>query len=62
MNEVAVVRILLQNPRYTQKRIAAEIGKSERTVKAITTHLVEKGIIRRMNGKRDGYWEVLTQD
>lgn len=31
-------------------------------VKTVTTHLVEKGIIRRMNGKRDGYWEVLTQD
>lgn len=61
-NEVAVVRVLLQNPRYTQKQIAAEIGKSERTVKTITSRLVEKGIIRRMNGKRDGYWEVVSQE
>lgn len=25
-NEVAIVRVLLQNPRYTQKQIAASIG------------------------------------
>ena len=32
-----------------------EIGKSERTVKTITIALQEKNILRRVNGKRNGY-------
>ena len=45
-----------ENPSATQKEIAAEIGKSERTVKSITIALQEKNILRRVNGKRNGYW------
>ena len=41
------------------KEIAAEIGKSERTVKSITIALQEKNILRRVNGKRNGYWEFV---
>ena len=36
-----------------------EIGKSERTVKTITIALQEKNILRRVNGKRNGYWEFV---
>ena len=39
---------------------AVHIGKSERTVKSITVKLVEKGIIERKNGKRNGFWEIKT--
>ena len=48
-----------KNPSATQKEIAAEIGKSERTVKSITIALQEKNILRRVNGKRNGYWEIV---
>ena len=48
-----------KNPSATQKEIAAEIGKSERTVKSITIALQEKNILRRVNGKRNGYWEFV---
>ena len=41
------------------REIAAEIGKSERTVKTITIALQEKNILRRVNGKRNGYWEFV---
>ena len=50
-----------QNPSVTQKQIAALIGKSERTVKTLTIHMTEKGIIIRRNGKRNGYWEILSE-
>lgn len=60
LEETAVLQIIQRNPRATQKQIAAEIGKSERTVKTITVNLTQKGIIVRRNGKRDGYWKILN--
>ena len=58
LEEAAVLRIVQKNPTATQKEIAAEIGKSERTVKSITVNLQEKGVLQRVNGKRNGRWEI----
>ena len=58
LEEAAVLRCIETNPMMTQKEMAATIGKSERTVKSITSALVEKGIIIRKNGRRDGWWEI----
>lgn len=60
LEELAVLKLLLSNPRMKQTDIAAKIGKSERTVKRITDSLKGKEIIVRRNGKRDGWWEVLV--
>ena len=59
LEEVAVLRIMHGNPSATQKEIATAIGKSERTVKTITVALQEKLIVKRVNGKRNGYWEFI---
>ncbi len=59
LEEIATLQIIQRNPRATQKQIAAEIGKSERTIKTITVNLTQKGLIVRRNGKRNGYWEIL---
>ena len=59
LEEIAVLRVIQQNPSATQKFIASEIGKSERTVKSITARLAEQDILRRVNGKRNGYWEII---
>ena len=40
------------------QQFAVHIGKSERTVKSITVKLVEKGIIERKSGNRNGFWEI----
>lgn len=58
LEETAILQYIKENPRATQKEIAAHIGKSERTVKSITVSLTAKGIIERKNGKRNGFWEV----
>ena len=50
-----------KNPSATQKEIAAEIGKSERTVKSTTIALQEKNIIQRVNGKRNGYLSIVDE-
>ena len=59
LEEIAVLRVIRQVPTATQKYIATEIGKSERTVKSITVRLTEQGILVRKNGKRTGYWEIV---
>lgn len=61
LEEIAVLNVIKSNPKTTQKSIAATIGKSERTVKTLTSSLVERGILVRRNGKRNGWWEILTQ-
>ncbi len=58
LEELAVIQCVKNNPKITQRNIAAEIGKSERTVKNIMSALQEKGYLERKNGKRNGYWEI----
>lgn len=60
LEKIAVLRVIQQDPAATQKYIATEIGNSERTVKSITVRLTEQGILVRKNGKRNGYWEIMT--
>lgn len=62
LEEIAVLNFLREWPKATQKEIAAHIGKSERTIKTITVNLTAKGIIERRNGKRNGFWEIKTND
>ncbi len=58
LEEHFVLEFLKDNPKATQKEIAAHIHKSERTIKTITTNLQTKCLLERKNGKRDGFWEV----
>lgn len=58
LEETAVLNCIKSNPKVTQKEIASIVRKSERTVKTITASLVEKGIIVRKNGRRNGWWEL----
>ena len=59
LEEIAVLRVIRQNPSAPQKFVASEIGKSERTVKSITARLTERGIIRRSKGKGSP-WEIIN--
>ena len=58
LEERAVLNCVLADAKITQLEIAEQIGKSTRTVKRIMASLMEKQIIARKNGKRDGWWEV----
>ncbi len=61
LDEIAVLKLIQQNSQITQKQIAEEMKKSERTVKNITVSLVEKGFIAREGGKRFGFWKLLKE-
>ncbi|MDE6345695.1 MAG: Fic family protein [Muribaculaceae bacterium] len=60
LEELAVLKAIEDNPQVTQTDIAKSIKKSASTVKRITSGLVEKGILIRRNGRRNGWWEILT--
>lgn len=60
LEEIAVLRVIQGNPSATQKYVAKEIGKSERTVKSITARLTERGIIRRSKGKGSD-WVIIYE-
>ncbi|MDO5422202.1 MAG: Fic family protein [Eubacteriales bacterium] len=60
LDELAILKMIIENPNITQKELAKRIEKSERTIKSKIASLKEKGYIRRMNGKRNGKWEVLV--
>lgn len=49
---------LQSNPEAKQEDIAKHIGKSLSTVKRITPSLIERGLLQRENGKRNGKWIV----
>ena len=57
LEELALLNFIREKPNATQKEIAAHIGKSERTVKAMTVKWSKQGIIERKNGRRNGYWD-----
>lgn len=58
LEEKALLDCIHRNPQIKQQEIAKQIGKSIATVKRLTVGLVEKGIIERKNGKRNGFWEI----
>lgn len=62
LEELAVLKTIEENPKITQTEIAESIKKSVSTVKRITTNLVVKGIIIRRNGRRNGWWEILSTE
>lgn len=55
---MAVLKFLLSNPEAKQEDIAKHIGKSLSTVKRMTPSLIERGLLQRENGKRNGKWLV----
>ena len=58
LDEMQVLNLIKKDGKLTQKKIGELIGKSDRTVKRITASLEEKKYIKRVNGKRFGYWKV----
>lgn len=58
LDEIALLKYLEKNPAAKQTEIAQHIGKSERTVKRMTPSLIDRGLLERENGKRNGNWVV----
>ena len=57
--ESRVIELMRINPKMSIDELASKIGVSSRTIKNITAALVKEKKIKRINGKRYGYWEVI---
>lgn len=57
--ELRVVELIKSNPKISIDELANRIGVSPRTIKNITAVLVKNNKIKRINGKRYGFWKVI---
>lgn len=60
LEEIAVLKLMKENPTITQKALLRKTGKSLSTIKRIIASLQKKEYIQRVNGKRYGRWEILV--
>lgn len=56
--KLSILNEIRKNPSITQKTLAKITGRSERTIKTKTVEMQEKGLIERVNGRRNGYWKM----
>ena len=57
--EEAILEIILRDPKSSQKSIATEINKTQKTVERNLSKLIEKGYIVRQGSKKSGQWKVI---
>lgn len=57
--EENVLKLISNNKNITSEELSSITNKSVRTIKTILMGLQNKKIIKRMNGKRYGYWQIL---
>ena len=56
--ENRIVILMAENPNIKIDEIALKLGVSVRTTKSLIAALEQNGVIKRINGKKYGYWEV----
>ena len=60
--EREILRRLEAEPMLTQEKLAADMGKSLRTVRSAMKRLQEAGVIRRDGARKNGKWIVSKND
>ena len=58
-NESAILSILKDRPQATYRQLAESLRMSESTVYRTIDSLKKKGILKRQNSDKSGFWEVL---
>ena len=54
-----IVALLKENPKFTREGLSKEIGISANTIKQHLANLQKDSKLKRVGGRKDGYWEVL---
>ena len=57
--ETRVIELMKGNPKINVNELANAIGVSPRTIKSVIAVLIKENKIKRVNGKRYGYWEII---
>lgn len=53
--------LISENPCITTRKLVDIIGIHERNVARNLKTLQERGFLRRIGGRKEGYWQVVTQ-
>ena len=56
-NEAEMIKMIIKNPKISQKKLSEELSVSRSTIQRLTKILVEKGVLERIGGNK-GYWKV----
>ena len=56
-----ILYLISENPRITTRELVDIIGIHERNVARNIKTLQERGFLRRIGGRKEGYWQVVTQ-
>ena len=59
--ENRIVLLMAENPNIKINEIALKLGVSVRTTKSLIATLEQDGVVKRINGKKYGYWEVIKK-
>lgn len=59
--EIQVLELLRQDGKNTAEEISGKVGKVSRTIQRAMSKLIEKGYIKRVGGKKGGFWEVIDK-
>ena len=59
MEELALLKVIKNNPAITQAELVGITGQSLRTIKRLMAAMQAKGCIARQGGKRFGHWQIL---
>ena len=61
-NWVFILELILIYPNINAEDISKIIGVSERTIYKNFNDLQGKGLIERIGGRKEGYWQIKKQD
>ena len=56
-----ILYLISENPRITTRELVDIIGIHERNVARNIKTLQERGLLRRIGGRKEGYWQVVIQ-
>ena len=56
--ETRIIELMKSNPKISVDELANKIGVSPRTIKSVIALLIKENKIKRINGKRYGYWRI----
>ena len=59
--ETRILNIIKNNPYITTEELANELEVSQRTIKNVLKALSDKKAIKRLDGKRYGYWAIIEK-
>jgi predicted HTH transcriptional regulator len=60
-NDKAILKIVQNNPRLTQKELSLELNWTVDREKYYLNKMKKQGVIRRVGSSHNGYWELLIE-